>query len=136
MSAPYEKAISSVTNLISEFITDDDLAAKLNVEMERISAGIRSELLNTTTTPKVDAFVKLLIAFKDVIVPLLRPVGAGCMTAFGMYMHYRGTPLDGATQIVMDGAFPAWGASRHVNKQTEQKEKTERHALGDWDTED
>jgi hypothetical protein len=134
MKMPWETAIESVTGLISEFIVDDDLRAKLNVELQKIEAGVTTQLLQTTTTPKVDAFVKILIAIKNVIIPLLRPLGAGCMTAFGMYCHYNSLPLDGATQVVMDGAFPAWGASRHVEKQKKIRKKSNND--DDWDTDD
>ena len=131
MKMPWEDAFKGLTNLVSEFIVDDDLRAKLDVELQKLEVGITTQLLNTATTPKVDAFVKILIAFKNVIIPLFRPLGAGAMTAFGMWMHYEGTPMDGATQIVMDGAFPAWGASRHVEKQKKTRQKKD--DFSDWD---
>jgi len=131
MKMPWEDAFTSLTGLISEFITDEDLRAKLNVQLQELETGITNQLLQTTTTPKVDAFVKILIAFKNVIIPLFRPLGAGCMTAFGMYCHYQSIPLDGATQVVMDGAFPAWGASRHVEKQKKIAKKPDDYS--DWD---
>jgi len=134
MKMPWEDAIESVTGLISEFIDDGDLRAKLEAGLQKVEARITSQLLQTTTTPKVDAFVKILVAIKNVIIPLFRPLGAGAMTAFGMWMHYNGTPMDGATQIVMDGAFPAWGASRHVEKQKKASQKRrEKDDFSDWD---
>lgn len=115
--------ISPVTGIVNKLVIDKDKLAELEFKREDNNYKLRSQLLTVTTTPKVDAFVKLLITFRDVVIPILRPFGAACMTAFGMYMHYRGTPLDATSQIVMDAAFPAWGTSRHINKQTEAKKK-------------
>ena len=116
MKMPWESAIESITGLISELTVDDDKIAEINLEIEKLKSGITSQLLSTATTPKVDATIKIMIAFKNIILPMLRPFGAACMTGFGMYCHYKEIPLDGATQVVMDGAFPAWGASRHMHK--------------------
>lgn len=121
MKMPWETAIESVTGLISELTIDDDKQAEIRLELEKVKADVQKQLLSTVTTPRVDAFVKLLIAFKDIVIPLLRPLGAACMTGFGMYCHYNDIGLDGATQVVMDGAFPAWGASRHYGKKDELK---------------
>lgn len=129
MKAPYESAIESVTGLISEFIEDPDKAREFRFKLDQT-------LLQTTTTPKVDAFVKILIATRDIIIPMLRPLGAAAMTAAGIYMHYKQIPIDGAMHALLDGSFPAWGTSRHINKQTEQRERTQRASLGDWDVDD
>lgn len=127
MQMPWESAINAVKDLAGEYIEDKDKRNELNFKLQELEFKLRESLLTTKTTPKTDAFVKILIAFRDIILPMLRPVGAACMTAFGMYCHYKGIPLDGATQVVMDGAFPAWGASRHVHKSREEEEKTKRH---------
>lgn len=127
MKMPWESLIQSISGLAGEFIEDKDKRNELIFKVKELEFSLRESLLSTKTTPKTDAFVKLLIAFKDIILPMLRPVGAAMMTGFGMYCHYKGIPLDGATQVIMDGAFPAWGASRHVNKNKEQEEKTKRH---------
>lgn len=129
MKAPWESAIESVTGLISEFIEDPDKQAELRLKLSQ-------SLLQTTTTPKTDAFVKILIAFHDIALPMLRPLGAAAMTAVGLYFQYKGIDMDAGLQAVVTGAFPAWGASRHINKQTEQRERTQRASLGDWDTDD
>lgn len=131
MKMPWESAIESVTGLISELTVDDDKQAEIKLELEKVKADVQKQLLSTSTTPRVDAFVKLLIAFKDIVIPLLRPLGAACMTAFGMYCHYKGIGLDGATQVVMDGAFPAWGASRHVHKSKKIDKDEEREMFGE-----
>ena len=131
---PWESAIESVTGLVSELITDPDKKAEIELELQRIDAGIRSELLKTKTTPWTDAFVKLLIAFRDIIIPLLRPFGSACMTAFGMYCHIKGIEIDTGLLAMFDGAFPAWGASRHINKKDQIKAKTKANN-DEWDQE-
>ncbi len=133
MKFPWESAIESVTGLISELTIDDDKQAEIRLELEKVRAGIQKQLLSTTTTPKVDATVKLLIAFKDIVLPLLRPLGAALMTAFGAYCTYKEIPIDGATEAILIGAFPAWGASRHSNKNHSETQRTQRAKDSGWD---
>jgi hypothetical protein len=38
------------------------------------------------------------------------------MTAFGIYAVYKGWELDPTSKLATIGAFPAWMASRHVEK--------------------
>jgi hypothetical protein len=123
MSAPYSKAIEGVTNLLDQFIDDGDLRAKLDFEVQKLKFELDKLLLTTTTTPRTDSFVKILLAFRDIILPMLRPLGAAAMTSFAAYCSLEGIELDSGLQAILYGAFPAWGASRHVNKQNEQKTK-------------
>ena len=116
MKMPWESAIKSITGLISEAIVDDDKQAEIALELERLQVDVRKTLLSTKTTVRVDAFVKVLIAFRDIVIPLLRPIGAGAMTVFAAYCTYKEIPLAGATETMLYSAFPAWGASRHVHK--------------------
>lgn len=50
---------------------------------------------------------------------LWRPLGALAMTAFGAYCHLHGVEMIESAHLLFDGAFPAWGASRHVIKNKE-----------------
>lgn len=127
MKMPWTALIDSVSSLASEFIEDKDKLNEINLKIRELESKVTTTLLSTKTTPKADAFVKILIAFRDIVVPLLRPVGASCMTAVGLYCHLNGVEIDGATHAMIDGAFPAWGASRHVNKHKEEEEKTKRY---------
>lgn len=102
--------------MVSEFIIDDDLRAKLDVEIKNIQLEHDRALLDTITTPRVDAFIKLLIAFKDIIIPMFRPIGSACMTGFFVYCTYYHIPLDNGLELILGGAFPAWMTSRHVHK--------------------
>lgn len=123
MKMPWTTIIEELSSLASEFIEDPDKKREIDYKIQDLEFGLRKSLLATTTTPKVDAFVKLLIAFRDIILPLLRPLGAAAMTAFGMYCHLNGIEIDGAVHAILDGAFPAWGASRHVHKSNELKQQ-------------
>jgi len=131
MKMPWTAAIDAVKDLAGQYIEDKDKLNEINLRIQEMEFGLTSALLTSKTTPKTDAFVKIMIAFKDVILPMLRPLGAACMTGFGMYCHLKGIPLDSGVQVVMDGAFPAWGASRHVAKKDELKAKVKEK--GYWD---
>lgn len=117
MVMPWTLLINSVTGLISEAVEDPDKRNEINLKIQELEQEGNKALLAAETSPFVDALVKLLIAFKDVVIPLLRPLGAACMTGFGMYCHLKGISMETSMQLLMDGAFPAWGASRHVEKQ-------------------
>ncbi len=141
MEAPWESGFKSLTALLSEFVVDDEKMAQIQLEVDKIEVGVINQLLKTSTTPKVDAFVKILVAIRSLIIPMLRPLGAGAMTAFGLWCHYDGIQMDGAVHAMLDGSFPAWGASRHVNKQAETKAKARVRAkanedFSDWDDSD
>lgn len=111
MSLPYERAITSVSGVLSELITDKDLRAKLEFEMAKA-------LLTTTTTPKVDATVKLLMALRDLAIPLFRPVGSVALAAFGAYCVTNGIELPEYISVMLFGAPLGWGMSRHKEKTT------------------
>lgn len=103
------KAIKSVSDLISEFIEDPDKKAELTVKLSEV-------LLTTTTTPKTDAFVKILLAFRDIIIPMFRPVGSIAMAVFGAWCIKEGVELPEPIQYILFGAPIGWGLSRHGEK--------------------
>lgn len=127
MPLPYESAITGFTDLISEFITDDDLKNKLDFEAQKLKFELDKELLKTTTSPKIDALVKLLIATRDIIIPMLRPVGSIAMAGFGAYCATHDVVLSDTLQTLLFGAPLAYGASRHSDKANAHK--TERARL-------
>lgn len=113
---PGESLLTEIVGLGREFITDKDKLAELQYKALELSQNLKMAALTQKTVPWVDAVVKLLV--------FARPMGAAAMTAFGAYAHWKGIDLGGEViHTVFDGAFPAWGASRHVNKNTEVKEK-------------
>lgn len=132
MKMPWESTIEGIIGLASEFITDKDKLAELQYKAKELDTAIRSELLKTKTIPWVDALIKFMVALRDVVIPLLRPTIAAGMTAFAAYMRYKQIPMDPTAEIVFASAAPAWGVSRHKNKQEEQKTKQVQAEWG-WD---
>lgn len=127
--------ISPVTNIADKLILDKDKYAELKFRELELREKRAMKLLTITTTPKIDAVVKILYTIKDVIIPMFRPLGAAAMTAFGVYAHLKGLNIDPVVQGIFDGAFPAWGLSRHVNKQTDSKQNKGRNPVSDADFE-
>ena len=108
--------LQGIIELGKRFFTNKDHKEAFENEIEKAQLQLDQLLLTTTTTPKVDAFIKILYALERFTKSLWRPFGGACMTAFGIYAHYKGLPIDQATHLLLDGAFPAWGASRHMEK--------------------
>ena len=113
--------LSPVTSIANKLVMDKDKYAELQFKKEELRSKKDLKLLAITTTPRIDALVKLLYAIDTVVLKLFRPVGSACMTAFGIYCHLNDIDLDPIIHGGFDGAFLAWGASRHVNKQAETK---------------
>jgi len=111
--------INAVSTLGSKFIADKDKQTEFAFMTQELAFKTMETLLTAKTYPWVDGLVKLLYTLQIFI----RPAIGGAMTVFGAYMHYKGTPMDGVAQTIFDGAFPAWGVSRHVEKQNKAKKK-------------
>lgn len=119
---------NNITGVISELVQDKDLAAKLINEVTLRQLDLQKAILTMPSQTKADAIVKVMYALRDVGVPLLRPIGAAAMTAFGIWAHYKGLDIGDAPQVILDGAFPGWMASRHAGK-AQQKAVQERIEL-------
>ncbi|MEW8420265.1 MAG: hypothetical protein AB2669_16575 [Candidatus Thiodiazotropha endolucinida] len=122
MGLPYESTINGIIGLGKEWILDKDKQIEFAYKMRELNFKIAESLLSTQTIPWVDATVKIIYA----LVALFRPIGTALMTAFGLYAHWKQIPIDTALHAAIDGAFPAWGVSRHMNKTKEQQEITKR----------
>ena len=114
--------ISLVSKLGSKFIVDKDKRTEFAFKTQELAFKTMDTLLQSKTYPWIDGAVKLMYAFQV----FWRPAITTVMTMFGAYAHWKGIDL-GNSHVIFDGAFPAWGVSRHINK---QKKKTE------WDEED
>lgn len=114
---------AGILELAKKLIPDKDKYKELETQVKQAEIEFDRLLLGTTTTPKVDAFVKILYAVERFISTLWRPLGSAAMTAFGLYAHYKGMSIDTMTHSMLDGAFAAWGVSRHMNKTEELKNK-------------
>ncbi len=117
--APYEKVAEGALSIIDQLIDDGDLALKLKQEMQIM-------LLTTKTTGFVDGSIKILMAFRDIVIPMLRPIGAFYLSYMGVDIALAELASGGdvsALSMGLSTAFPAWGASRHNNKNNEEKTK-------------
>ncbi len=115
--APYEKVAESAFSIIDQLVDDGDLAIKLKHEFQ-------IQLLTTKTEGFVDGLVKILLAFRDIILPLLRPLGAFYLTTLGVDMGIAELASEGdisALSVGLTTAFPGWMGSRHVDKSNKQK---------------
>jgi hypothetical protein len=106
-------------------ILDKDKYAELQFKKLELQHKSQDKLLSITTTPKVDAVVKLAIAFRDVFLPLLRPLGSFAMAVFGGYCAVEGIALPEYIQVALFGAPVGWGYSRHVDKKGQNKQKND-----------
>lgn len=126
-----EKLIQPMDSLIklgSEYIVDKDKVIEFQFKAMELRQQQAVSLLATKTHPFVDALVKLMYAFQI----FWRPMVATFMTGFGAYAHYKGIDMDVALHAIFDGAFPAWGASRHVHKNREIEIKAKVPQYEEW----
>ena len=129
MKTPWEIAGDfgqSVIGLISEYIEDPDLRMKMTVEVQKLEHQSMSTLLTTTTSPLVDATVKLMYAF----VALFRPLASIGVFIYGLsqpetigQLYEIDQTMGTVASAGIFGAAPAWGISRHMEKTKEIKEK-------------
>lgn len=130
MKMPWTSLIDNISGLASELIEDPDKRNELMFKVKELEFSLRETLLKTKTNPFVDGFVKLLIAFRDIILPMLRPLGAFYLSYMGVDIAQAELAAGGDISALSGGltaAFPAWGASRHANKNKEEVEKTKRY---------
>ena len=113
--------ISPVTNIVDKMVIDKDKYAEIQLKKVEFKHNAQMALLKQTTTPNVDAAVKVLIALRDVVIPLFRPVGAIGMALFGVYCVKEGIELPEYIQVALFGAPLAYGGSRHADKMAKHK---------------
>jgi hypothetical protein len=112
-----------ITGVIDQAVDDGDLRAKLKNAILEKQMDFSITVLTSTATP---GYVKFMLAMRDFILPMLRPVGAFCLTAGTGYLAYKGVEIPEYLMAAAGSAFPGWMVSRHANKSQEQKEKTRR----------
>lgn len=114
-----DSLIRDIIGLGRELIVDKDKAIEFEFKAAELRVQALSTVLQTKTHPWVDAAVKLMYAFQI----FWRPLVGTLMTGFGMYCHYKGIQMDTGLHAVFDGAFPAWGVSRHIEKKQKLKKQ-------------
>ena len=108
--------VPGIFKLGDKLIEDKDLRNEFAFKSQERVFGLMETMLNTKTTPWVDATVKLAYAGENIIKGLFRPVFTALMTAFAVYARVKGIELPPAVETVLVGAFPAWGVDRAMDK--------------------
>lgn len=115
---------SKILDIVDQYVEDKDASLKVKSAVFQATLDFA---LSIQTGEHVPTGVKYLYALRDVVLPLLRPVGAAAMSGFAAYAAYKGIEIDPAVNAAMAAAFPGWMYSRHVTKveaeKTVQEEK-------------
>ena len=127
--------VSPVFNIADKLVMDKDKYAELQFKKTELKEKRLMKTLTITTTPSMDAFVKMLVAIHDLVIPMFRPVGSFALAAFAAYCQVNEIQLPAEIQILLYGSPVGWGVSRHVNKQTEAKVKASRNPVTEEDFE-
>ena len=106
------KPVDNLISLGSEFIVDKDKLIEFQFKALELKYQAADMLMQTKTVPWVDATVKIMFALNT----FWRPMIGALMTAFGAYAHIKQIDIEPALHAIFDGAFPAWGVSRHTEK--------------------
>lgn len=120
MNIPVISAITDVFGklfgVVDQLVEDKDKKNEIVLKIAELQNQLSVQLVQTQTVPWVDGTVKLLFAFRDIVIPLFRPVVATAMTAYVVYAEVNGITLSPMVEALFASAFPGWMASRHVNK--------------------
>ena len=115
--------------IIDQLVEDKDKRAEYGFELAKLTMTQTHELLMRPATSRVDGLVKFMIAWRDVILPTLRPLGSALLTAGAWYLEYKGTQAPEWVLGLITASFPTWMVSRHIDKLAEKKEETKRLAI-------
>jgi len=105
--------------VLDQFVEDKDLKQQLVIKQLELTYGLIEKIINTTTIPAVDAFVKILMA----LVVLARPIGSFLISLWGIGVVGDIGDASETVQNAAIAAFPAWGAAREVHKRREEETK-------------
>jgi len=118
--------LPSLFKVGGKLIQDADQRAEYVFKVQEMAQKFMEKMLETKTYPWVDGLVKLAYAAEAIIKGLFRPVVSALMFVFAAYAEVNGINLSEGLQVLLYGAFPAWGASRHQEKKkTSQKASKE-----------
>lgn len=112
--------------IIDQLVDDGDLAAKLKNQLLTEQMNFIQTLLVSKDVP---GYVKLMVALRDFILPMMRPIGGFVLTAGAAWMAAKGIELPDYLMAAMAGAFPGWVVSRHIDKKQEREQETRREEV-------
>jgi hypothetical protein len=107
--------------VVDQLVEDKDKKNEIFLKMAEMQNQLNIVLMQLKTVPWVDATVKLLFAFRDLVLPLLRPVVGALMTGYAAYAETNGINLSPVVQAALAAAFPGWMYSRHTEKRNGTK---------------
>ena len=102
--------------VVDQLVEDKDKKNEIILKISEMQNQLNLTLLQQKTTPWVDATVKLLFAFRDLVIPLMRPIIGALMTGYAAYAETQGVALSPVVQAALAAAFPGWMYSRHSEK--------------------
>jgi len=114
-----EDLFKSIVGLGQTYIDNKEKAAEFAFQLAQLQVQFSQQLVQTKTSPFVDALVKFMYAMRDVIIPMFRPIGSFLLTASCAYLNYKQIAPPEPINSIMASSFPGWMVSRHINKQTE-----------------
>jgi len=106
----------SIFGIVDQVVVDKDKAAELKVQLAQMQSTLNAQLLTTQTVPWVDATVKILMAIRDLVIPMFRPVIGAVFTGLAVWFEYKGIPVNPTLQAIMAAAFPGWMVGRQMKK--------------------
>lgn len=109
-------AFKQIFGVVDQLVEDKDKKNELIVKLAELQNQLSLQLIQTNTVPWVDATVKLLFAFRDIIIPLFRPLIGAALSGYAAYAQANGIPIDPTVQTIFASAFPGWMASRFMEK--------------------
>jgi hypothetical protein len=122
-----------VFDVIDQLVEDKDLKLQLTKEMRELEISSMETLVKTSTTPWVDALVKLMYAS----VALVRPLTSVGVFLFGLVFPEKLSALYEIDQTLgtvagaaVFGSAPAWGISRHLEKKKKSVTKSTSTSTG------
>ncbi len=123
--------LDDLVGFAGKFFPDKDKAAEFALKAEELKQQITLKLLGTTTTPRADAFVKIIYALIDVFKGLSRPLGSAAAFMFGLFhpelVQQAANALPAEYQWLVPaavfGSFPGWMTSRHVIEKNKGSDK-------------
>lgn len=117
----FTSLLPSLFKLGDKMIVDEDKKAEFAFKVQEMAFKQMEVLINAKTYPWIDGLVKMAYASEQIVKGLFRPIASGLMLAFAMYCEVSAIELSDGVQAILYGAFPAWGVSRHVDKQKKKE---------------
>lgn len=112
-----DNIIGGMLGLGKTYIESKEQQLAYTTDVMKLGFQLQEHILTMQTTPKMDAAVKFMYAFKEMVLPLFRPIGSGLLSAFAAYAAYKHIDL-GSLGVVLGSAFPGWMGSRGLEKLT------------------